>query len=606
MNFKHYITLLLFIGLVQPIFGNTYDSLIREIHLIDNQDKFSQWFGSISNKADINLYQKISLCDELIEVCHNKEFYYEEAVFKYNKSVFLTIIGNYTYALQLINEVMPVFEENMTNHLAASYNTAGGVLATLGDSALGIQYLEKAIAITNDSIYTIDQKETAINNYLVLGTIYYNYKNLQKAKENYNIAEQLCLKSLKKTSKEYISTQLNLSNVEADEKKYNEAIARCKMALFYTEKNNYEDVKGAAYLNLSAYYIKQGLKDSALYYLNLCEQTGDSNGLIKLKAAVLKFRSLLYKKTGDYKMAYDELLKLKSVQKEIEKESSSAMANYLLALEKKAADEKLNKIKHKEKIKQNNLWIALISFFAITILALILIISWWQKRKLKQNLKEEKSNSILIKSQLSAIRSQMNPHFIFNALNSIQYLVLKQEKNKAYEYIEKFAHLIRQVLHFSEKEKIEIEEEINMLNLYLQLEKQRFNEDFSFEIKTNDLEDVNIPPMLIQPFVENAIKHGLLHQDGEKRLTICLELEESILSCTIEDNGIGRVEAEKISARQKKKYKSFSIAGTTNRIKILQTQFKKDFQLKIEDLYDVNGQACGTKVHMEIPCERMY
>jgi len=177
----------------------------------------------------------------------------------------------------------------------------------------------------------------------------------------------------------------------------------------------------------------------------------------------------------------------------------------------------------------------------------------------------------------------MNPHFIFNCLNSIQSLVLQQKVSESYDYISKFAQLVRSILHQSNAGEISIEEEIETLELYLDLERLR---------------------LLVQPFVENAIKHGLLHKDGSKKLSIIFEQQGEIVRCTITDNGIGRVESNEIKARQNKQHKSFATETTNTRFELLQKQYGVE-KLGVEytDMQDGRNNSLGTKVVLTIPCK---
>ena len=192
----------------------------------------------------------------------------------------------------------------------------------------------------------------------------------------------------------------------------------------------------------------------------------------------------------------------------------------------------------------------------------------------------------------------MNPHFMFNTLNSLQDLMLKQDFKNTNYYLSKYASLLRMILTNSEKNEITIEEEISMLDAYLKLEKLRFGDDFSYEIEClEDLfqENYNIPPMIIQPFVENAIKHGLLHQIGGKVLKITFRQTKSNIICIIEDNGIGRKMSSIINQRQGKSYQSFSTNATDQRIKLMTEFHKKDYTVQIIDL-EKEDKALGTKV----------
>lgn len=207
-------------------------------------------------------------------------------------------------------------------------------------------------------------------------------------------------------------------------------------------------------------------------------------------------------------------------------------------------------------------------------------------------------------SKLTAIKSQMNPHFIFNALNSIQDLVLKGDAEHAYSYISKFASLVRRTLNDSDKDFIEFSQEMRLIELYLTLEKLRFKEELHYEINRNAIEDILVPPLLIQPFIENALVHGLLHKDGQKKLTIDFELNDQ-LHCTITDNGIGRKRAQEIAERKPSRHESFSGGAIKKRFEILQDHFGKDLGFAYADLEE-NNEPVGTQVTLRIPTKRSF
>lgn len=215
--------------------------------------------------------------------------------------------------------------------------------------------------------------------------------------------------------------------------------------------------------------------------------------------------------------------------------------------------------------------------------------------------KKSKQINELNASKLTAIQSQMNPHFIFNSLNSIQDLVLQGDVENSYTYIATFSSLVRKTLNYSEKDFIDFEEEIQLIEIYLSLEKLRFKKDLDYQINTNKIDDILIPPLLIQPFIENALVHGLLHKEGFKKLTISFELNENLI-CTIEDNGIGREKARAIRARQRSEHVSFSGKAIQNRFDILSNIYERKFGYQYEDLVE-NGIATGTKVSLTIPIQ---
>ncbi len=221
----------------------------------------------------------------------------------------------------------------------------------------------------------------------------------------------------------------------------------------------------------------------------------------------------------------------------------------------------------------------------------------------KQRRKIELQNE-LNASKLIAIQSQMNPHFIFNAINSIQDLILKGDIDNSYNYIIKFSKLVRQTLNFSDKEFIDIEEEIELLETYLELEKLRFKDDFEYTIINNNAEDIQVPPMLIQPFVENAIKHGLLHKEGLKKLHILFDMNDT-LHCTVTDNGVGRKRAQEIKERQQKNHQSFSVNATKIRFDIMKNHYKQELGVFYTDMEE-NGSPTGTKVLINMPFKQNY
>ena len=237
-------------------------------------------------------------------------------------------------------------------------------------------------------------------------------------------------------------------------------------------------------------------------------------------------------------------------------------------------------------------------FFILCALIFIAICIYIAILRIKYIKRKSEAKNKLIQSQLTALKAQMNPHFMFNTLNSLQDLMLKQDFKNTNYYLSKYASLLRMILTNSEKNEITIEEEISMLDAYLKLEKLRFGDDFSYEIEClEDLfqENYNIPPMIIQPFVENAIKHGLLHQIGGKVLKITFRQTKSNIICIIEDNGIGRKMSSIINQRQGKSYQSFSTNATDQRIKLMTEFHKKDYTVQIIDL-EKEDKALGTKV----------
>lgn len=246
-------------------------------------------------------------------------------------------------------------------------------------------------------------------------------------------------------------------------------------------------------------------------------------------------------------------------------------------------------------------------FFVLLLLCFLILFVLIFKYRVKQinvrnKLVNEKLNleSNLNKSLLASIKSQMNPHFIFNALNTIQAYIYMNDKKNASGYLSKFSKLTRHILDFSEKEKVQLTEEINALELYLELEKMRFQDQFVYEIRydKSDVLGVSIPSMLIQPYVENAIKHGLLHIEGIKKLLITFDLNDPFLFVEIDDNGIGRKKSAELQAKRMDNHVSFSSKANELRIQLLNGS--EEIGVEIIDKIDSNRQVLGTTVKLKI------
>jgi tetratricopeptide (TPR) repeat protein len=207
--------------------------------------------------------------------------------------------------------------------------------------------------------------------------------------------------------------------------------------------------------------------------------------------------------------------------------------------------------------------------------------------------------------EMQALRAQMNPHFIFNCLNAINHFILKNETETASDYLTKFARLIRMVLQSSSHKYIPLHDELETLKLYIGMESVRFRNHFSYSIHCHpsvEIEMMQIPPMLLQPFVENAIWHGLMHRTGGGKLTIDIEEQGGVLLCSIEDNGIGRRRAAELKSKSASFKKSMGVEITANRLQMLYNATGSGANaLKIVDLEDENGEPLGTKVILRIP-----
>lgn len=246
-------------------------------------------------------------------------------------------------------------------------------------------------------------------------------------------------------------------------------------------------------------------------------------------------------------------------------------------------------------------WFFVIVFSAIALTIFLILRYRFRSKEKQEQLKSEQQRlrKEIYKSKIAAIRSQMNPHFIFNALNTIQEFILTNQQNVASEYLADFADLMRMYLDQSKEDNVTLSEEEDTLKLYLRLENLRLNEELDFSITFDPMinkDGTFIPVMLLQPYIENSLKHGLLHKNGHKKLSISFEqTEDKGIKCIIQDNGVGRAASAKINAAKSIGHKSFATGANDNRVELINKNRDKKIKVDIIDLYE-NDEPSGTRV----------
>lgn len=250
-------------------------------------------------------------------------------------------------------------------------------------------------------------------------------------------------------------------------------------------------------------------------------------------------------------------------------------------------------------------WFRIISL--VTALAMILFVIVYFQRRRKNKMAMLLLNTKMAETKFLNLRLQMNPHFLFNSLSAIQHLIVSQQTNRAYKYLTVFSNFLRSLLNFAEKNFIPLDEELKILGMYTELESLRFDDSFTWKITADETlsqDEVLVPSLMVQPFAENAIWHGLLHKDGKKELRIHFSgRSDDYLTCTIEDNGIGREKAAEIknANMHSKTRQSRGIAIIHERLELLQQKTGKPATVEITDLYDNNHEPAGTRVRIIIP-----
>lgn len=235
-----------------------------------------------------------------------------------------------------------------------------------------------------------------------------------------------------------------------------------------------------------------------------------------------------------------------------------------------------------------------------TLVLLILLMSGGGYFVYKSLVAKKKAHQILA---LKSLRGQMNPHFIFNALNSVNHYIAQNDERLANRYLSDFSKLMRLVMDTSKHDFINVTEELEMLKIYLQLEHLRFNDKFDYILhpeNSTELSDYELPPMLVQPYIENAIWHGLRYSDIKGILKVTFETENNHLMITISDNGIGRKKSKELKTENQKKQLSVGMQNIENRIQLMNEIYKTNIKVEISDFYPEELQ-CGTMVKLYIP-----
>lgn len=242
-------------------------------------------------------------------------------------------------------------------------------------------------------------------------------------------------------------------------------------------------------------------------------------------------------------------------------------------------------------------------WFYLCMVALLSVLTYFTFRFL---INKSRKDAIIAQKvaqlERSALQAQMNPHFIFNSLNSIQSYIASNENDKANRFLAKFARLVRVMLNNSRSNMVSLQEEVDSLRLYLELEKMRFKEKFDFEIILDediDPHDIELPPLLIQPYLENAIIHGLAQKRSQGKINLYYIMDGKYLMATVTDNGIGVEQSKKLKTGAQSLHKSVGMSLTQKRLEMLD-EGNTDRKVKIQEIKDRSGEVLGTKVEVKI------
>lgn len=378
----------------------------------------------------------------------------------------------------------------------------------------------------------------------------------------------------------------------------------------HNQANNYIDRLGSNYGLLAKYYRQKESYHEALHYhlkaLDIYKRNAD--GIRPAEA--YQGMSLCYAALGEDSLAYRYLLLKDRAEENLYKPQSLArMFQLQMEYDATIKDQKKAIVDYqRERVISSLRWqkILLLTYLALSLAVGVFLFYLYHRRKRyrESQLQQESDRHERTVRDLErkALRSQMNPHFIFNSLNSIKSYIIDNESRQATNYLNKFAHLVRLILQHSGRKEIALEEELTALEYYTALEKLRVQHGFEYYVqvaKTIDQAACLIPPLILQPYVENAIWHGLLHSKGPRLLSIEISKEDQQLQIRIKDNGVGRAAARQIADRKVHR-RSFGHSITKDRIKYSLDEMESG-GVDIEDLYADDGAPAGTLITLVIP-----
>ncbi len=361
--------------------------------------------------------------------------------------------------------------------------------------------------------------------------------------------------------------------------------------------------------NIGRAYLKMEQPDSALEYILLSQHVAREQNYPVLLGNSHEFLSHYYAMKGDYKSAFYEKTEYASLKDTIyEQRLAAQITETQTRYETEKKQQAIELLTRDAEIKdlvikrRNTQAYALTGLIALLSVSGFLFFGRQREKQRREKIEMQKRN---LETMQQLLRAQINPHFIFNALNSVQSYISANDELKAMSYLAKFSKLMRNILENSMKKMITIEEELETLQLYMELESMRFRDAFEFEFGIHEKIDPSrtyIPPMLIQPFVENSIKHGFLNLEGKGRIVVDFFRINGVVSCKIEDNGVGRPQMlaeDKLAAQ----HRSLGMQLTRDRLHAMQQDWNVAAKFDVENLTSPDGKACGTRVLIDMPYE---
>ena len=516
-------------------------------------------------------------------------------------SEFLTLRGDYHLAMDYLQPALTIYQKRK------DYQRVWLVKNTIGTIHVHLNNQAKADEIFEE----IAPKELQYKSYPLYMVVLTNLAESYKVKKDYKKAQEAYLKALfisKKYNTRFETDLLyaSIADLKLDLHQPDSAIYFAQKALRVKKTVPFSHPANLALAN--AYMQKGNFVTAALYAQNyLKEQLKNRKKEDAAKAYEVLFT--LHEKWGKYEQAiayhhlYEDLRKV--LYSEDNSNRIADMEAWYWSTQKKnelklaKKNEELQAKELKEIQIEKQLYASQRNGLIIGVILIIMFCTLLYKITIQS--KKNKLMQQVTALELKAIRAQMNPHFLFNALSAIQMLINKSDIRQANTALAQFGKLMRLILENSEKQTISIEDEIRTLELYIQLESLRFPFNYAVHIdSTLDTENMQIPSMIIQPYVENAIKHGIANRLSGREINVDFKQQGTQLCCTIQDNGIGRIKAEATKSKYAQ-HKSMGTKLSGERLELISRQISGKAEVSIQDLYNEEGDALGTLVQLSIP-----
>ncbi len=492
-------------------------------------------------------------------------------------------------------------KENLKGIIPESYQGLANLNSTIGD----INSLRKNLLLMIEAAYSENDSLSVEAGYYRLGTEYCGIDPTDK-KRNFRMADSFLKKCLEISviRKDTFYTAFSLANIGWNyylQEMYDSSLTCYNESFRYSQLGKLYETSANSLGNIGTIYRDLGKTDIAIkYYIKAIEEAKKINHWYTL-AWVHKDMSDLYIKTNDTSNAFKSYVQFKKFSDSLLiKSKTQGLADARLRYEADSHNKEVALLSLR--LKNNRILNYGFAGFILLTGTIGLLLLRGSKLKAKRRISE--MNRQISEITQANLRQQMNPHFIFNTLNSIQYYMYQHDKLATNNYLTKFSSLMRKVLENSQHTSVPLQDELDALNLYLELECLRFKDKFDYEINIDeDIDPIlfRIPTMLIQPYVENSICHGLMPREGKGFVKIEMRLEKDYIKCTIEDNGIGRKASSERKMKREANHNSLGTQIVSSRLDLVNTLYGTSLKTTYADLKNENGEPEGTRVEIHIP-----